>query len=47
MTLEIFDRTLAAYTMGVHVLFTYWAIGLPLFIVAAEYLGYRKMIHTT
>ncbi len=42
MSLEIFDRVLAAYTMGVHVLFTYWAITLPIFIVAAEYLAYRK-----
>lgn len=42
MSLEVFDRVLAAYTMAVHVLFTYWAIGLPLFIVAAEYMAYRK-----
>ncbi|QIW24679.1 cytochrome ubiquinol oxidase subunit I [Sulfolobus sp. S-194] len=42
MSLFVFDRTLAAYTMAVHVLFTYWAISLPFFIVAAEYLGYRK-----
>ena len=42
MTLELFDRVLAAYTMAVHVLFTFWAIGLPIYIVAAEYLAYRK-----
>lgn len=28
--------------MAVHVLFTYWAIALPIFIVAAEYLAYKK-----
>ena len=38
----VFDRVLAAYTMAAHVLFTYWAISLPFFIVAAEYLGYRR-----
>ncbi|MEW9492430.1 MAG: cytochrome ubiquinol oxidase subunit I [Candidatus Aramenus sulfurataquae] len=42
MSLFVFDRVLAAYTMGVHMLFTFWAISLPFFIVAAEYLGYRK-----
>jgi len=38
----VFDRVLAAYTMAVHMFFTYWAITLPFFIVAAEYLGYRR-----
>ncbi len=42
MSLFVFDRVLAAFTMASHVLFTYWAISLPFFIVAAEYLGYRK-----
>ncbi|BDB98672.1 cytochrome ubiquinol oxidase subunit I [Saccharolobus caldissimus] len=42
MSLFVFDRVLAAYTMAVHVLFTYWAISLPFFIVTAEYLGYRR-----
>ncbi|NON61651.1 cytochrome ubiquinol oxidase subunit I [Acidianus sp. DSM 29099] len=38
----LFDRILAAYTMASHMLFTYWAISLPFFIIAAEYLGYKK-----
>ncbi len=42
MDLEIFSRVLAAYTMAAHVLFTYWAISLPIFIVAAEFLAYRR-----
>ena len=42
MSLEIFDRFLAAYTMGTHMLFTYWAIALPIFIVTSEYLAYRR-----
>lgn len=42
MSLFVFDRVLAAFTMGSHMLFTYWAISLPFFIVTAEYLGYRK-----
>ncbi|ARM76901.1 cytochrome ubiquinol oxidase subunit I [Acidianus manzaensis] len=42
MDLFIFDRVLAAFTMGTHMLFTYWAISLPFFIVFAEYLGYKK-----
>jgi len=42
VSLEIFDRVLAGYTMAVHVLFTYWAITLPFFIISAEYLAYKK-----
>lgn len=42
MSLFVFDRVLAAFTMGEHMLFTYWAISLPFFIVAAEYLGYKR-----
>jgi len=38
----VFDRVLAAYTMFAHMIFTYWAISLPFFIAAAEYLGYKK-----
>ncbi|MCW1297607.1 MAG: cytochrome ubiquinol oxidase subunit I [Saccharolobus sp.] len=42
MDLFVFARVLAAYTMGTHMLFTYWAISLPFFIVTAEYLAYRR-----
>ncbi len=42
MSLFVFDRVLAAFTMGSHMLFTYWAISLPFFIVTAEYLGYKR-----
>jgi len=38
----VFDRLLAAYTMAAHMFFTYWAISLPFFVVAAEYLGYKR-----
>lgn len=42
MGLFVFDRVLAAFTMGTHMLFTYWAISLPIFIVSAEYLAYKR-----
>lgn len=41
MNTLLFDEVITPFIMGTHVLYTIWAMTLPIYIVIAEYLGYK------
>lgn len=41
MDIVLFDRAFTPFIIGTHMLYTIWAMTLPIYIVIAEYLGYK------